>query len=175
MRSKGLATILLLASRFQQVAAFQSTSLLFSASTRGTNHLYAAKLEPERLCSLAKDFLRNKNAAGRGDTNLDPVFEMCSPDVDLYGLKGDNVRPGFISFFQKYERLHHELIDEPVVVGPTTVQYSFIKTWIDGNEEEKVWKSIDPEKPRNKVERLSFNEEGMLITVSVVEADDVLN
>ena len=139
------------------------------------NHLYAtAELPAERLCSLAKDFIGHKNAAGRGDSNLDPVFDMCSSDVDLYGLTGDGVRPGFVAFFDKFQSLHHELIEEPTVVGPTTVQYSFTKAWVDENGDKKTWKSIDPDKPRNKVERLAFDKEGMLTTVSVVEADDPL-
>ena len=122
--------------------------------------------------SLANDFISNKNAAGRGDSSLDAVFDMCSPSVDLYGLKGDDVRPGFVSFFEKHQGLYHELIEEPTVVGPGTVQYSFIKRWRDQDSgEEKVWKSIDPDKPRNKVERLGFDDEGMLVTVVVVEAD----
>jgi len=158
-------------------AAFLSLSRLViprSAAGRelllGHIRLYAT-LPPEKLCSLAKDFISNKNAAGQGDTSLDPVFDMCSENIDLYGLTGDDVRPGFVSFFGKHQGLYHELIEEPEVVGTTAVQYSFVKKWTEDDGEERVWKSIDPDKPRNKVERLEFDEEGMLEKVSVVEAD----
>ena len=139
--------------------------LLFSTSSE--------EEQDRRLIHLAKQFINNKNAAGSGESTLDGVFDMCSPSVDLYGLKGDDVRPGFISFFDKHVGLHHELLDEPTVVrqssGNTAVQYPFVKRWNDG-EEDNVWKSIDPAKPRNKVERLSFDTEGKLEKASVVEA-----
>jgi len=54
-----------------------------------------------KLIGLAKEFIRNKNAAGSGESSLEGVFDMCSPTVDLYGLMVDDVRPGFISFFAK--------------------------------------------------------------------------
>ena len=62
---------------------------------------------------------------------------------------------------------------EPTVVAPGVVQYPFIKKWKDENGIEQVWKSIDA-KPRNKVERLRFDEESKLVKVSVVEADEPL-
>ncbi|KAL7532950.1 hypothetical protein ACHAXR_006908 [Thalassiosira sp. AJA248-18] len=146
-----------------------------------------------RLINLAKKFITNKNSAGSGESTLDGIFDMCSTTIDLYGLKGDDVRPGFSSFFQNHEGLHHELLDEPSVVGLGIVQYPFVKRWrvSSGSEEEdegggdntnntiggedKVWKSIDPAKPRNKVERLWFDAEGKLEKVSVVGADDPLD
>jgi len=108
---------------------------------------------------------------------------MCSPTVDLYGLKGEDVRPGFTSFFESHPNLYHELLDEPTVIGEGTVQYSFIKRWrrdVDESEENgdgnyEIWKSIDPTKPRNKVERLWFDDNGKLEKVSVVEADAPLD
>lgn len=132
----------------------------------------AMALSSEKMCDLAKEFIRHKNAAGRGESTLDPVFDMCSPNVDLYGLKGEDVRPGFVSFFEKHGDLHHELMKDPEVVGPSTVQYAFVKTWRTEDGEEKVWKSIDADKPRNKVERLGFDRNGALERVAVVEADD---
>lgn len=126
-----------------------------------------------KLIGLAKDFIRNKNSAGSGESSLDGVFDMCSPTVDLYGLMGDDVRPGFKSFFAKHTNLYHELMAEPTVVAPGVVQYPFIKQWKDENGIEQVWKSIDA-KPRNKVERLGFDEESKLVKVSVVEADEPL-
>ena len=82
-------------------------------------------------------------------------------------------------FFESHEGLQHELLDEPSVVGSGIVQYPFTKRWrsnkedVDGGDE--VWKSIDPAKPRNKVERLCFDTEGKLEKVSVVEADAPLD
>lgn len=149
--------------------------LLFSTSNE--------EEEDQRLVDLAKKFINNKNAAGSGESTLDGVFDMCSQSVDLYGLKGDDVRPGFTSFFKKHAELHHELLDEPSVIrqstsdgssSSNTVQYPFVKRWNDG-EEDQVWKSIDPVKPRNKVERLCFDVEGKLEKVSVVEADAPLD
>jgi hypothetical protein len=126
-------------------------------------------LTVEALCERAKDFLRHKNAAGCGDGSLEPVFNMCSPNADVYGLMGEKIRPGLTAFFADHEGLQHELIDEPTQVGPATVQYPFVKSWrTDG--EWQSWSSIDPAKPRNKVERLDFDARGMLARVSVVEA-----
>mmetsp|Transcript_458 Transcript_458/g.573 ORF Transcript_458/g.573 Transcript_458/m.573 type:complete len:200 (+) Transcript_458:43-642(+) len=133
--------------------------------------------EPEKkLIDLAKTFIQNKNAAGCGEASLDGVFDMCClSTVDLYGLKGEDVKPGFTAFFESHQGLCHELMEEPTVVGPGIVQYPFIKKWRSEEEgDEKVWKSIDPEKPRKKVERLGFNSEGKLEKVSVVEADSPL-
>lgn len=56
------------------------------------------------------------------------------------------------------------------MVGPGVVQYPFVKRWKDESGEQIVWKSIDPEKPRSKVERLWFDEKGQLAKVSVVES-----
>ena len=64
---------------------------------------------------------------------------------------------------------------EPRAIGPSTVQYPFVKTWRkvgDGGGEVQRWSSIDAEKPRNKVERLEFDGEGRLLRVSVVDAGD---
>jgi len=127
-------------------------------------------LSDDKLINLAKDFIQYKNAAGKGDSSLDSVFAMCSSSVDLYGLKGEEVRPGFISFFEKHEGLHHDFIDEPSIVSSNVVQYPFTKQWrVDG--EDKVWKSIDTSKPRDKVERLYFDDKGKLQKVTVVEKD----
>jgi hypothetical protein len=129
-------------------------------------------LTAETLCERARDFIRHKNAAGRGDATLDPVFDMCSPDVDLYGLTGDEVRPGLTAFFVGHKGIQHELIDESMqVVGPRTVQYAFVKSWQADDGEMQRWSSMDPTKPRNKVERLDFDNEGMLARVSVVSLD----
>mmetsp|Transcript_19067 Transcript_19067/g.31614 ORF Transcript_19067/g.31614 Transcript_19067/m.31614 type:complete len:203 (-) Transcript_19067:97-705(-) len=128
-------------------------------------------LSDSKLIGLAKDFIRNKNAAGSGESSLVDVFDMCSASVDLYGLTGSDVRPGFTTFFEKHQSLNHELMEEPSVVGPGVVQYPFVKRWNDENGEHKVWKSIDPEKPRNKVERLGFDDKGRLAKVSVVESE----
>jgi hypothetical protein len=65
-------------------------------------------------------------------------------------------------------------MEEPSVIGPGVVQYPFVKRWTDENGEHKVWKSIDAEKPRNKVERLLFDDEGQIAKVSVVEAETPL-
>lgn len=127
-------------------------------------------LSDDKLINLAKDFIQFKNDACMGDSSLDSVFDLCSSSVDLYGLKGEEVRPGFISFFEKHEGLYHELIDEPSVVSSNIVQYPFTKQWrVDG--EDKVWKSIDTSKPRDKVERLYFDNNGKLEKVTVVEKD----
>lgn len=75
--------------------------------------------------------------------------------------------------------MHHEFIEKPTVVadavgagsGSIVVQYPFIKTWKNGDGEVQRWSSIDSEKPRNKVERLEFDEKGQLARVSVVELD----
>eukprot|EP00571_Detonula_confervacea_P012147 CAMPEP_0172311082 /NCGR_PEP_ID=MMETSP1058-20130122/13673_1 /TAXON_ID=83371 /ORGANISM="Detonula confervacea, Strain CCMP 353" /LENGTH=155 /DNA_ID=CAMNT_0013024141 /DNA_START=137 /DNA_END=604 /DNA_ORIENTATION=- len=151
---------------------------LYSSSNNNDDE---SSLSSEKLIDLAKQFINKKNAAGSGESTLDGVFDMCSSSVDLYGLKGDDVRPGFTSFFQSHEGLHHELLDEPSVVGLDVVQYPFIKRWRstvgeDGSTgEDKVWKSIDMEKPRNKVERLSFGRDGKLEKVSVVGAEDPMD
>ena len=157
------------------VATFTTTiigdgakSLRRAASANSDNEV---ALIDSKLIELAKDFIDNKNAAGSGESSLDGVFDMCSNSVDLYGLTGEDVRPGFIKFFEKHRNLYHELMDEPSVVGPGVAQYPFVKQWKDEDGKEKVWKSIDADKPRNKVERLGFDNEGQLIKVSVVEVD----
>jgi hypothetical protein len=144
------------------------------------------------LINKAKTFLQHKNAAGRGETTLDPLFSMlCCPssnnssknnknnnnnnntELDLYGLRGDDVRPGLTSFFQNYPELHHELIAEPTVIGPMTVQYPFVKSWRRAEDGEvERWSSIDGDKGRNKVERLEFDSDGFLVKVSVVAVTD---
>ena len=154
-----------------------STSRALFASSAATTRLFSAiSFDSESLSSRAKEFIRYKNAAGSGESTLDPVFDMCSKDVDLYGLKGDKVRPGFIAFFDKHDGLQHEIIDnddnEPTTTIDTEsrmVQYPFTKTWKDENGEWNTWKSVDPAKPRKKVERLEFDEEGMLLRVSIVD------
>jgi len=123
------------------------------------------------LCDKAQEFLRRKNAAGRGDATLAPVFDMCGPAVDLYGLRGDEVRPGLTSFFGAHPGLTHELLAAPVPCGPSAVQYPFVKSWRSPEDGEvRRWSSIEAAKPRNKVERLEFDGEGLLVRVSVVEA-----
>jgi len=130
----------------------------------------ALPLTPDALCQRAMDFLRYKNAAGRGDANLDPVFDMCSPEANVYGLRGESIRPGLTAFFEEHGGLQHELLSDPTAVGPLTVQYPFVKTWRENGEgQERRWSSIDPEKPRDKVERLDFDDQGRLVRVSVVE------
>lgn len=159
------------------------TSVSSALASAATTSLPNSQL----LCNRAKDFLRHKNAAGQGDATLDPIFDMCSPTpaLDLYGLRGmDEVRPGLTAFFEGHPGLHHELMAEPVAIGPSTVQYPFVKTWRrtvadnerqagdNGGDEVQRWSSIDSEKPRNKVERLEFDGDGQLLRVSVVDADD---
>lgn len=51
---------------------------------------------------------------GSGEASLEGVFPMCSNSVDLYGLTGDNVRPGFITFFEKPAWLDQELYSIPL-------------------------------------------------------------
>jgi hypothetical protein len=144
----------------------------------GVSSSSSSSMTAEALCDRAKDFVRHKNAAGSGESTLDAVFDMCSADVDLYGLTGDQVRPGFIAFFESHEGLHHELLDESTITtnviigsgsGSSAVQYPFIKTWKNEQGELQRWSSIDPSKPRNKVERLEFDGDGMLSRVSVVD------
>ena len=117
---------------------------LYSSSNNKNNNLSSNDNDND-LVGLAKKFINNKNAAGSGESILDGVFEMCSPSVDLYGLKGDDVRPGFASFFDSHAGLHHELVNEPsVVVGSDTnvvvVQLAFLKRWTTIEGEEKVWR-----------------------------------
>jgi len=174
------------ASSFRSANAFHVTPNTAAAAaaaaavvSRGSRSFMTSKeaatssLTPEALCDRAKDFVNYKNAAGSGESTLDDVFDMCSLDVDLYGLTGDKVRPGFTAFFKSHDGLHHELLEEPTFVGdigPGAVQYPFIKTWNDDNNgEPQRWSSIDPDKPRNKVERLEFDGDGMLARVSVVD------
>ena len=155
------------------VATF-TTTIIGTESLRraaSVNNGGEGSLADSKLIELAKEFIDNKNAAGSGESSLAGVFNICSNSVDLYGLTGEDVRPGFIKFFEKHRNLYHELMDEPSVVGPGVVQYPFVKQWKDEDGKEKVWKSIDADKPRNKVERLGFDNEGQLIKVSVVEVD----
>jgi|Transcript_17969 hypothetical protein len=128
----------------------------------------------EVLCHKAKDFIEYKNRAGRGDDTLDPVFDMCAPNANLYGLTGPDLRPGLEDFFAKFEGLQHTFLADPKSVGPNTVQYPFSKSWNsmsdDGNLLHNHWSSIDPEKPRDRVERLDFNQDGLLVRVAVVDS-----
>jgi len=148
----------------------QSASFTTTATASTANDGDEGTLSDSKLIDLANDFVRNKNAAGSGEASLEGVLSMCSNSVDLYGLTGDNVRPGFTTFFEKHQCLHHELMEETSVVGPGVVQYPFVKRWKDESGEQMVWKSIDPEKPRSKVERLWFDDKGQLAKVSVVES-----
>ena len=131
-------------------------------------------LTVEAISRKANDFLSYKNAAGRsGDENdLEPLFEMCAPNADIYGLIGEKIyRPGLTAFFAEHEGLQHELMAEPTCVSsqPAVVQYPFVKSWRAADGKLQRWSSIDPEKPRNKVERLYFDDMGMLQRVVVVE------
>jgi len=159
--------------------AFRVPLANFNSRSISATRLYAATnggtlLTAEELCGKAKDFIGHKNAAGRGDATLNPVFDMCSPGADVYGLTGDEIRPGLTSFFGKHDGLQHELLAEPTQVGPGTVQYPFIKSWKTDDSERQRWYSIDSEKPRDKVERLDFDETGLLVRVAVVEASSPL-
>jgi len=194
------AVVQLLIAMFRSTLAFQTSIIrsssafhailpqtlkrrLYSVSNNSDSDRQSISSNDAELVNLAKSFIINKNAAGSGESTLDGVFDMCSPAVDLYGLKGDDVRPGFTSFFESHGGLHHELLEEPSVVGSGVVQYPFIKRWkssgeenqYDGGDNIMVWKSIDPTKPRNKVERLCFDAESKLVKVSVVEADASLD
>jgi len=164
---------------FQSAWACQRMSPSFlttasSSSNKAANSDDEGNVSESKLIDLAKGFLCNKNAAGSGESSLDGVFDMCSDSVDLYGLTAADVRPGFTAFFKEHQNLYHELMGEPSVIGPGVVQYPFVKRWTDKNGEHKVWKSIDAEKPRNKVERLLFDDEGQIAKVSVVEAETPL-
>ena len=177
------SAIVLLWIRLRSALAFQpSLGVIRRTPSSFPLHSSSNSLSSDDLIDKAKLFIQNKNAAGSGASTLDDVFDMCSPSVDLYGLKGDDVRPGFTSFFLSHQDLHHELMDEPSVVGLGTVQYPFIKRWRssgDGDEytalKDNVWKSVDSSKPRNKVERLRFDSDGKLEKVTVVEADAPLD
>ena len=131
-----------------------------------------APLTAEVLSQRAIEFVSHKNAAGRGDNNLEPVFAMmCSSNnAEIYGLVGEKIRPGLTAFFAEHTGLHHELTAEPTCVGPATVQYPFVKSWRADDGKWQRWSSIDPAKLRNKVERLCFDGKGMLVRVAVVEA-----
>ncbi|GMH63355.1 hypothetical protein TL16_g03689 [Triparma laevis f. inornata] len=116
------------------------------------------------LKSKAFEFIKYKNA---GD--LASIFSNLTPNAEVYGLKGDSIETGLTDFFENYKELHHEIIGEPIITLPDTVEYRFVKSWIDGEcGERKVWESRDEEKGRDKVERLIFCED-KLLAVSVVE------
>mmetsp|Transcript_34627 Transcript_34627/g.41790 ORF Transcript_34627/g.41790 Transcript_34627/m.41790 type:complete len:206 (-) Transcript_34627:162-779(-) len=158
--------------------ASKHTELVYHATSRNDENADIIPnfiSESQLLCDKAKTFVQYKNAAGRGDASLDPVFDMCCPTtVDLYGLRGDNVRSGLTSFFDGHPELHHELTEEPTLIGPLTVQYPFIKTWRKAEDGEiQQWSSIDASKPRNKMERLDFNKGGLLTRVSIVEVTEI--
>lgn len=126
------------------------------------------------LKEKAKLFVAMKNV---GD--LDAVFSMSAPDADMYGLVGaDTYKPGLTKFFEEHPELLHVILGEPHVVGPATVQYAFEKSWRDADGELRTWLSRDPvpedrdgrpAKPRDKVERLEFDDAGRLVKVSVVQ------
>ena len=146
----------------------RSCARLFTA--KADDDGLALPLTAEALFQKANDFLSYKNAAGSGENDLEPLFEMCSPNADIYGLTGEKIRPGLTAFFAEHEGLQHELIAEPTCVlsRPAIVQYPFVKSWRADCKLQR-WSSIDPEKPRNKVERLYFDDLGMLERVVVVE------
>lgn len=165
---------------FSQMCAFHRSAFLAPSTVirfhEGTQpqliRLFAAQTEAEMdLHQRARDFVDHKNAVGCGEGTLEAVFDMCSPDAELYGLAGEDVyRSGLTDFFAKFEGLNHELLAEPTKVGPATVQYPFTKSWRNEDGEVQSWSSIDPKKPRNKVERLDFSDSGMLERVAVVDA-----
>ena len=104
------------------------------------------------LKALAAKFVERKNAK-----DLASIFASLAPDASVYGLTGDAIESGLTEFFAKHRDLQHDIEDEPMVSGDNTVEYRFVKSWIDGDTDERViWLSRDPSKPRDKVERLVF-------------------
>lgn len=121
-------------------------------------------LPSELLIDRAKQFVAHKN-----DGNLPAIFDMCAADANVYGLQGKDIAKGLTDFFAEHEGLYHTFLAEPTVVGPRSVQYTFEKSWTQAGEL-KRWLSVDPSKPRNKVELLEFDADAQLTAVSVVEA-----
>ena len=117
------------------------------------------------LQELAVEFIDRKN---RGD--LKAIFANLDPDsASIYGLTGEEIELGLTDFFKKHINLQHKIIDEPIVSSPDTVEYRFVKSWIDSNTgEQKTWRSRDPERQRDKVERLVFGKDSQLLSVDVV-------
>lgn len=93
--------------------------------------------------------------------DLEAIYSMCLQDADVYGFIGESsYRPGLDKFFGGHPKLLHRLQGEPEVVGPSTVQYVFEKSWRDKTSGElQRWHSVDADaaKPRDKVERLDFS------------------
>ena len=149
-----------------------SASVRLFVSSKDGGPTSSLPLTVEALSRKANDFLSYKNTAGSGENDLEPLFEMCAPNADIYGLTGEKIyRPGLTAFFAEHEGLQHELMAEPTCVSsqPAVVQYPFVKSWRAADGKLQQWSSIDPEKPRNKVERLYFDDMGMLQRVVVVE------
>uniref|UniRef100_A0A7S4B330 SnoaL-like domain-containing protein n=1 Tax=Chrysotila carterae TaxID=13221 RepID=A0A7S4B330_CHRCT len=117
------------------------------------------------LEQVALKFLQLKN---EGD--LASIFQMVATDADIYGLRGSEIESGLGAFFESHQELHHELVGQPESVAPMVVQYRFVKTWVEDGAVRR-WVSGDPEKPRNKVERITVDANGKLLCVEVVEAD----
>ncbi len=119
------------------------------------------------LKKLANDFMQRRN---KGD--IAGIVKDLAPKAELYGLKGDKIKPGLEDFFKDHKNLKHTMREEPWQLGDATIEYRFEKTWDDGK-----WSSFDIEEQRDKVERLVF-EGGKLKYVSVEEigrgGEDVL-
>ena len=129
-----------------------------------------ARTSRRRSDAGAARFVERKNA---GD--LDAIFaELAVTGASVYGLTGADIEPGLRAFFRKHTNLQHQFIGEPIVPfdDENVVQYHFTKTWLDDDGTVVEWRSLDPAKPRDKVERLHFDStQTRLISVDVVPAD----
>ena len=121
----------------------------------------------DTLKKLANDFMQRRN---KGD--IAGIVKGLAPKAELYGLKGDKIKPGLEDFFKDHKNLQHVMTEDPWQLGDSCIEYRFEKTWDDG-----TWRSYDIGEQRDKVERLVF-EGGKLKQVSVEEVgrggEDVL-
>uniref|UniRef100_A0A7S3UYP7 Uncharacterized protein n=1 Tax=Heterosigma akashiwo TaxID=2829 RepID=A0A7S3UYP7_HETAK len=97
------------------------------------------------------------------------IYGNLDQDAVVYGTKGKvKIQDELSWFFFQHPELHHEVVGDYEVMDANTVQYKFIKSWVDPDSNEKQnWDSSLPD--RNKVERIVFTEEGKIKDVSVTK------
>ncbi|CAM9203241.1 unnamed protein product [Phaeothamnion confervicola] len=116
---------------------------------------------------MARRFIQLKNLA-----DLDEIFRLCTPDVEVYGTKGfDAAKAALADFYRSHPLLTHEVRESDMtVLGLGKVGYRFTKSWLDPDDgSRKTWVSYDG--GRSKMETVEFAPDGRIRRVAVEEYD----
>eukprot|EP00899_Mesostigma_viride_P008258 jgi/Mesvir1/17433/Mv08711-RA.1 len=106
----------------------------------------------------------------KNEGNLQEIFALCSPDVDLYGTQGlGPASKSLTRYFSLHPELHHSVKEEDYqIMGKGVVGYKFVKTWRD-KDTGKLMEWASYANGRNKIEKIHLGTDGRIVKVEVVE------